>query len=333
MDIANLIVLPELEDYLEVPTAEQDAELEQFLAESNGPYDSIKVWKGRDIIIDGMRRYKICQRRGWAFSVTEIECDDIDDAKYWMDRFQSKRRNNTPHANKMALARMLAHKERKAGLTPGADARADADVRKGFGGSARRGTVSKRREALDEVAADAGVSDKSVRRAEKYAKAFELLITAIKNRIVAGELKLSEPDTIELATYSHEEQAGILAQFDAGEFSSIGEAMNGTDDGAGGELVGEDAYESLDDCPVVEEGPSPNLPRYNPPPKKPGKPTSAAEDLLEVQKALGRLLHCLDIWHSSSGDTANYKLLKNQFLEGAETLDELARTRRAVGAA
>jgi hypothetical protein len=61
----------------------------------NGVKDSIKVWKGHGIILDGMSRHIICMRENLPFPIEYIDLRDREAAKVWILSWQLARRNVT----------------------------------------------------------------------------------------------------------------------------------------------------------------------------------------------------------------------------------------------
>lgn len=89
----SLSIHQELQDYMPAVTSETDGELERQLLAEGGPSEPIVVWKGRDIIVDGHRRYKICQKHDLSFKIRYVEFSDISAVKVWMARWAIARRN------------------------------------------------------------------------------------------------------------------------------------------------------------------------------------------------------------------------------------------------
>ena len=62
----------------------------------HGVRDSVIVWKGRGVIVDGHNRVRICKRLAIPYPVEEIELADIEAAKDWIINNQMERRNVSP---------------------------------------------------------------------------------------------------------------------------------------------------------------------------------------------------------------------------------------------
>jgi len=84
--------------YILQTQTELDRMLMKSSIEKYGVMDSVKVWAGKWVIVDGHNRVRICKELGIPYPVEEIELADIDAAKKWMKEQQLGRRNLTPFA-------------------------------------------------------------------------------------------------------------------------------------------------------------------------------------------------------------------------------------------
>ena len=60
---------------------------------TDGCRDSLVVWQGHSILIDGHHRYKICQEHDIEFQIVEHDFDTRAEAKAWIIRNQLGRWN------------------------------------------------------------------------------------------------------------------------------------------------------------------------------------------------------------------------------------------------
>ncbi len=90
----KLTIDPDFSQCLPGPSAEEVKELRESL-KHDGCLDTIKVWNcdGADLILDGHRRYKLCQKLDLPYRVERIELPDRVAAFEWIFQFQSGRRN------------------------------------------------------------------------------------------------------------------------------------------------------------------------------------------------------------------------------------------------
>lgn len=175
--LANLIILPELEELLDPLTDEQFRELEHSIKE-DGIKDPILVWEERGIIVDGHNRYTIAKRHNLPTPTRSKSFADISAVKRWMIRNQLGRRNLTKDRFIYFLGTL--YNEIKQDPT---EARKPTEDGK---------TTS---EVLGE---QFGVSEKTVRRAGETAKGIDRL-AAIKGKLakavtLQGKSPLTQED-------------------------------------------------------------------------------------------------------------------------------------------
>ena len=100
--LKKLKVKKELKELLPPLSAEEHATLEESILK-DGCINHILVWKGKDIIIDGMNRYGICKKHKIPFDIKEMTFDDIEFIKAWIVEHQLGRRNMSTY-NKCVVA-------------------------------------------------------------------------------------------------------------------------------------------------------------------------------------------------------------------------------------
>ena len=92
----ELVINPEFQNLLDLPSEQELKELQKQLMRDNGPRDPITLWKGKNTILDGHNRYKICKANNLDFATREIELADEEAAKNWIYENQLARRNLSP---------------------------------------------------------------------------------------------------------------------------------------------------------------------------------------------------------------------------------------------
>jgi hypothetical protein len=199
----QLVRDPEFEAFLPRCSHERNAALEEELVARGGPRDTIKVWQGSGIIVDGYRRHEICERLGLPYHIEELPFSTRTEVLRWMFNQQDMRRNMTPHERAMLLVTLKELINRETG-----------------------GQLS-RVKLTEAVAEQANASPRSVYRAESYDRAFKRLIPAWQQLIESGELRPAHVDVRELARLSPEQQAEVMRQWKSGEFSSYKAAVWG----------------------------------------------------------------------------------------------------------
>ena len=97
----DLIINEELKNLLPPLTAEEYAGLEESILK-DGCLSALVTWN--KMLVEGHHRYEICKKHGLAFEVKSIEFESIDEAKLWILKHQTNRRNLTPyHRGELAL--------------------------------------------------------------------------------------------------------------------------------------------------------------------------------------------------------------------------------------
>jgi hypothetical protein len=96
----ELAIHPELETLCRALTPDEYAGLEASLL-AEGCREALAVWwddKGRQILLDGHHRFKLCRQYDLPFDIVVIEVvHSLLDAKIWMLQNQMARRNLTPY--------------------------------------------------------------------------------------------------------------------------------------------------------------------------------------------------------------------------------------------
>jgi hypothetical protein len=78
-------------------TPEELAGLEASLL-TDGCRDALVVWEGKDILLDGHNRLRICNEHEIPFTTKALAFESIYDAQMWVINNQEGRRNLTPFA-------------------------------------------------------------------------------------------------------------------------------------------------------------------------------------------------------------------------------------------
>lgn len=168
-------------------SAEERAQLEANLVESGGARDALVVWQSPEgaTLLDGHNRYEICTRLSLPFGVREVELEDRDAAKDWIDRNQLGRRNLSPDAFRLLLGRRYNR------------------AKKGAGGdgtnqhSEECGQNVHKARTAERLASDHGVTERTVRRAGQFAEAVETL--GLEADAAAGVLQASQQEIVAAA--------------------------------------------------------------------------------------------------------------------------------------
>jgi N6-adenosine-specific RNA methylase IME4 len=123
-----------------------------------GCRDPLVIWREEQILVDGHNRYEICTRNGIKFDTIEMEFPDRESVMDWMDANQLGRRNLSPDAFKLALGRR--YNRTKKATNDGGKGTPKPTV----------GQIDPRLNTAARLAAEHSVSEKTVRRAGKFAE-------------------------------------------------------------------------------------------------------------------------------------------------------------------
>jgi hypothetical protein len=138
---------------------------------------------GQRILVDGHNRYRICQAHGLSFAVVERAFDSRDAAQDWIDANQLGRRNLSPDAAALLIGRRYNRVKKAQGGTG-----ANQYVAREQTGHSVTSALSENTAEL--LAAEHGVSDRTVKRAGAFASAVEALSDVapeLPQRIMAGD--------------------------------------------------------------------------------------------------------------------------------------------------
>ncbi|MCL5280478.1 MAG: ParB N-terminal domain-containing protein, partial [Planctomycetes bacterium] len=165
------------------------AEAVQQLTESlraEGCREPLIVWEydGRQILLDGHHRYRICNAHHLPYQVivkTAGEIPDRDAAMDWIDRNQLARRNLTPEQFALVLGRLYNRQKRTQGGT-GANQHTAQSAQ-------HEHSARNQGKTAEKLAQEHGVSPATVRRAGEFAEAVDTLKSQdpdIETKVVHG---------------------------------------------------------------------------------------------------------------------------------------------------
>jgi hypothetical protein len=183
-----MLIDKEFQALIPDPTIEEFNQLKENLLDW-GCLDTIKVWAGHNIIIDGHNRYQLCQELKLEFKTEALEFDSREDVLAWIVENQLGRRNLTPQ--QLSYLRGLQYRQEK----------------KAHGGDRKTGEKSKGQidpliSTSEKLAKKHGVSPKTIKRDAKFAEAVDVVAEALpeaKAKILQGASPLSKGDVIAVA--------------------------------------------------------------------------------------------------------------------------------------
>src|SRR3954466_9868459 len=178
----------EFQSYLRRLREAEYGQLEASLIAS-GCREPLIVW--HDIILDGHHRFEICTKHGISFETHEIDFPDRQAALAWMLQNQLGRRNCTLDEFAYYLGKLYEGRKRQGERT---------DLQ---GAEATSGTFYQKSTTAAIVAAEHGVSEKTVRNAAEFASNVDRLAEAagpeVRRGILSGEVGLTRQDVKEAA--------------------------------------------------------------------------------------------------------------------------------------
>lgn len=179
---SDIEVLKDLAEFIAPLSKEESAFLEKSLIEE-GCREPLVVWareNGREVLIDGHNRLRLCEKNNIPFKVRRMSFDDINQVKLWMIDNQMGRRNLTPdQLSYYRGLRYLSLKKKKGGYQNVA-----------LKGKKDRATSEKLSEHFD-------VSESTVKRDAKFAEGLNIIARSnpkLKAKILAGEVSVKKSD-------------------------------------------------------------------------------------------------------------------------------------------
>lgn len=166
-------ILEELRDL--IPPL-QDMELEQLhrsIDSTSGPETPLKVWKEKNILIDGHHRYAYCTEKGYDYDVQYESFINIDAVKDYMILHQLGRRNVDPQTASYLRGKLYKNRKHSHG-----------GARKS---RAQNGHLPA--STAEQVAQETGVSKNTIRRDEKFADAVDIITEKANKGEITQEKK------------------------------------------------------------------------------------------------------------------------------------------------
>ena len=185
-----------------------------------GCRDPLVTWN--NILIDGYNRYEICQKYNIEFSTVETQIDfqGRDEVKRWIRKNQLGKRNLTQEQRNYLIG--LEYKEQK---------------QTGFKGNQYTETAPghfDQKQTDEQVAEEYKTSPKTVRRAEKFVDAVDIIAANVgddaRDEILSRELDVTVKDVQVLAKQEPEAQREVVTKVRSGKSvkGAIAEIRNKT---------------------------------------------------------------------------------------------------------
>lgn len=178
--MSDVKILSELQECLTPLFPKEKEELEESILE-NGCRDALVLWG--DILVDGHNRYEICTKHNIPFETTNMEFENMEEAKRWIYKNQLARRNLTD-AERIEIAKKITKsKSEEAKIVRLGNLKQNtenANVTHSEDNNSEKINVNK------EIAEIADVSERTVARYNTIQnKAPENVINAVKNNTIS----------------------------------------------------------------------------------------------------------------------------------------------------
>lgn len=170
----------------------RESEHEQLKANilSEGIRDPLVVWRERGAILDGHNRLGIAKNHGLDYQIVTVSLPGLEAAKRWVILNQLGRRNLTPQQSAYLRGKLYAEEKKsphEAGSMKGKSS----------------GHFVQSLHTADRIAAETGVSSKTVRRDADYAEAVDSIANVAgpeaRDAILGADVRLTKKDAVELA--------------------------------------------------------------------------------------------------------------------------------------
>jgi hypothetical protein len=185
-------------------TKSEYSKLEQSII-TEGCRDALITWN--ETLIDGYNRYEICQKQSIIFKTTSMSFENREDVANWIIDNQLSRRNLTVEQKNYLIGKKYKREKQ-----------AHGGDRKSSGNFYHLKTEEK-------VAQEQKVSPKSVRNAEKFADAVDVIAENVgeyvKDEILSRDIKATAKEVQKLAQQSPDLQKRAIAKVQRSEADSI----------------------------------------------------------------------------------------------------------------
>lgn len=193
----SIVIDEEFEQILPPLTADEYQLLEQQLV-SEGCRDSVVVWKGHDILLDGHNRIEICDRHELEYTYEEVELPDRDAAKAWIIRHARGQRNLT--ADQLSYLRGKQY---------------ELEKQQGERTDLTSGNSCPKSEAAERLAEEHNVSPRTIKGDAQFARAVDKVADNVgpeaKRAMLDPESKVTKKDVIALAELPKREQKTAIS--------------------------------------------------------------------------------------------------------------------------
>ena len=202
----ELKIDPEFRDKIPPLTDAEFEQLEENILADGEVYEPICVWNGT--IVDGHNRWKIVQEHPEIpYRTREMDFADKWEAFEWMYKKQLGRRNLSDEQRTMLMGNMLSVRKKRVGAPDGNKNRCENNLVKNT--ELKKDQKAIKEGTAGEIAKELGVSEKTVRNAEKFAEgidALEKISKEASGKILNGGSGVAKKDVMALPYLGEEQQ-------------------------------------------------------------------------------------------------------------------------------
>ena len=198
MDTASIRIDSEFQQLLWPLSSVEFAHLEQSIIR-DGCRDSLVVWAGHGILVDGHNRYEICRHSNIDFSVVEMEFADRDAVCDWIDKNQASRRNCTPDQYRIITGRIYNRRKKSIPNASGKNQHSEVEDQ----------IDPQPDTTAEQVASELGVSAPTIKRNGQRAEVFDAMLET-GDEEAAEAAKTAPQKVIQEAKKNPEQAADIL---------------------------------------------------------------------------------------------------------------------------
>ena len=178
-------------------------ELEQSIIRYGGADDPLVVWDETDILVDGHHRYDVCLKHGLPFKIIRKSFASREAVERFIDGRQLGRRNLNENVKSYLIGKRYREEKREHGAPEG-----NQNASKQSGKEKPENLPLCSEKTAAKIAAEKGMSEKTVRNAANYAAAVDTLAEQGISKNAAFE---SSRATVKKAANLPEEQRRIVA--------------------------------------------------------------------------------------------------------------------------
>jgi len=203
----ELKIDPEFQNKIPPLTMEEFEQLKELILSDGKVKDPIVAWNGT--IVDGHNRWKIIQENPWLpYTVEEMNFPDKWAAFDWMYSNQLGRRNLTPIQRKILIGKQYEARKHIGGFKGN-----QYTKESGSGQNGQNQTIS------EIIAQEQNVGEHTVRRAEKFALAYDAIkeqSPETAERILKGEIRPTQKEMEMINEAEPEERPRMVEQIENG---------------------------------------------------------------------------------------------------------------------